>query len=315
MKSLGNLFGSKATPVQTSVSGFGALPDFGQAAFRDAVTRAQTVSQTPDIFAPTAFNADQLASMDLARQGYQNVTPEAFSQQVSMFSDPFNEQVVQSTLGDIERTGRGLLSDIGAGATSAGAFGGTRQAVAEAETIRNMMQEAGRTAGTLRSGNFQSAADRAIQNIGMKNQLKQQQMSDLEAIGALQQAQATQQQQAPLEAIQFLLAAAQGLPTSSTGSQLRENSGFLKRLGDSAGGIATIGALMSDRRAKENIEPVGMENGFPIYAFNYISAPDKRYVGVMAQDVQDIMPEAVVEEDGYLRVKYDMIGVKMREIN
>ena len=238
-KALGNLFGSKATPVQTSqsTSGFAALPEFGQAAFRDAVTRAQTVSQDPSIFAPTAFNADQLASMELARQGYQNVTPEAFNQQVGMFSDPFNEQVVQSTLGDIERTGRGLLSDIGAGATSAGAFGGTRQAVAEAETIRNIMQEAGRTAGTLRSGNFQSAADRAIQNIGLQNQLKQQQMSDLESIGALQQAQATQVKQSPLEAIQFLLAAAQGLPSSSssTGSTMRENSGLLSRISQPVG--------------------------------------------------------------------------------
>lgn len=234
---IGNLFGKKDTPVQTSqsISGFSALPQFGQDAFKDAVLRAQAVSQNPNIFAPTEFNADQLASMNLARQGYQNVTPEAFNQQVGMFSDPFNEQVVQSTLGDIQRTGQGLLSDLGAGATSAGAFGGTRQAVAEAETIRNMMQEAGRTAGTLRSGNFQSAADRAIANIGMQNQLKQQQMQDLEAIGALQQAQATQVQQSPLEAIQFLLAAAQGLPASSTstGSQLRSNPGFLQRYGNS----------------------------------------------------------------------------------
>lgn len=234
-KTLGNLFGSKPTPVETSRSGFAALPDFGQSAFRDAVTRAQAVSQNPNIFAPTAFNADQLASMDLARQGYQSVTPEAFNQQVAMFSDPFNEQVVQSTLGDIQRTGQGLLSDLGAGATSAGAFGGTRQAVAEAETIRNMMQEAGRTAGTLRSGNFQSAADRAIANIGLQNQLKQQQMSDLEAIGALQQAQATQQQQAPLEAIKFLLSAAQGLPASSSGSELRQNTGWLSRFAEPAG--------------------------------------------------------------------------------
>ncbi len=233
ISALGKLFGSKSTPVMTSQTptGFASLPDFGQAAFKDAVTRAQAVSQNPNIFAPTEFNADQLASMNLARQGYQSVTPEAFNEQVGMFSDPFNEQVVQSTLGDIERTGRGLLSDLGAGATSAGAFGGTRQAVAEAETIRNMMQEAGRTAGTLRSGNFQSAADRAIANIGLQNQLKQQQMQDLEAIGALQQAQATQVQQSPLEAIEFLLKAAQGLPTGggSTGYSLRENPGFLGR--------------------------------------------------------------------------------------
>jgi hypothetical protein len=233
-KEIGNLFGSKSTPVMTSQTptGFQSLPDFGQAAFRDAVSRAQALSATPDVFAPTAFNADQLASMDLARQGYQNVTPDVFNQQVDMFSNPFEQQVIAGLEADMRRTGQGLLSDLGAGATTAGGFGGTRQAVAEGELMRGLTQDFAAQAGQLRSGNFQSAADRAVANIGMQNQLKQQQMADLEAIGALQQAQATQQRQAPLDAVEFLLKAAQGLPTGggSTGYQLRENPGFLSRI-------------------------------------------------------------------------------------
>jgi len=235
---LGNLFGKKATPVMTSQTptGFGSLPEFGQAAFKDAVTRAQAISANPDVFAPTAFNADQLASMDLARQGYQNVTPDVFNQQVGMFSNPFEEQVIAGLEADTRRTGQGLLSDLGAGATAAGGFGGTRQAVAESELMRGLTQDFAAQAAGLRSGNFQSAADRAIANIGMNNQLKQQQMADLEAIGALQQAQATQVQQSPLQAIEFLLQAAQGLPTGggSTGYGLRENAGFLGRLSNIA---------------------------------------------------------------------------------
>jgi hypothetical protein len=236
---IGNLFGKKATPVMTSQTptGFQSLPDFGQAAFRDAVTRAQAISANPDVFAPTAFNADQLASMDLARQGYQNVTPDVFNQQVGMFSNPFEDQVIAGLEADTRRTGQGMLSDLGAGATAAGGFGGTRQAVAEAELMRGLTQDFAAQAAGLRSGNFQSAADRAIANIGMQNQLKQQQMADLEAIGALQQAQATQVQQSPLQAIEFLLAAAQGLPTGggATGFQLRQNPGWLNRLSEPAG--------------------------------------------------------------------------------
>jgi hypothetical protein len=238
-KIVGNLFGSKSTPVQTSQTptGFESLPDFGQAAFKDAVSRAQAISANPNIFAPTAFNADQLASMDLARQGYQNLTPNVFNQQIGMFSNPFEDQVIAGLEADTRRTGQGLLSDLGAGATAAGGFGGTRQAVAEGELMRGLTQDFAAQAGQLRSGNFQSAADRAIANIGMQNQLKQQQMMDLEGIGALQQAQATQVQQSPLQAIEFLLQAAQGLPTGggSTGYGLRENSGLLSRLSQPIG--------------------------------------------------------------------------------
>ncbi len=230
---IGNLYGKKDTPVLTSQTptGFNSLPQFGQDAFKQGVTQAQTLAQNPAIFAPTDFNADQLASMDLARQGYQSVDPTSFNQQLGMFSNPFEDQVIAGLEADTRRTGQGLLSDLGAGATAAGGFGGTRQAVAEAELMRGLTQDFSNQAANLRSGNFSSAADRAIANIGMNNQLKQQYQGDLEAIGGLQQAQATQVQQSPLQAIEFLLQAAQSLPTGggSTGYSLRSNPGFLGR--------------------------------------------------------------------------------------
>jgi len=75
-----------------------------------------------------------------------------------------------------------------------------------------------------------------------------------------------------------------------------------------------IGSLFaSDARIKENIEPIGQENGFNVYEFNYIGKPDK-YIGVMAQEVEKINPDAVVEINGVKHVNYDMIGVKMREV-
>lgn len=87
-------------------------------------------------------------------------------------------------------------------------------------------------------------------------------------------------------------------------------SSFLGAAGQAGG----IGALFSDRRLKENIKFVGVENNFPIYSFNYINVPEATYIGVMAQDVERIMPEAVFETEGYKKVNYDMIGVKMREV-
>lgn len=57
------------------------------------------------------------------------------------------------------------------------------------------------------------------------------------------------------------------------------------------------------------------KRGFPIYEFNYINIPEKTYTGVMAQDVEKIMPEAVFESEGFKKVNYDMIGIEMREVS
>lgn len=82
----------------------------------------------------------------------------------------------------------------------------------------------------------------------------------------------------------------------------------------SPAGSAAIAGLFSDALLKENIKLIGQENGYPIYEFNYINIPEKTYIGVMAQDVEKIRPEAVIESEGFKKVNYDMIGVKMREV-
>lgn len=80
------------------------------------------------------------------------------------------------------------------------------------------------------------------------------------------------------------------------------------------GGFSMVGgAKASDLNLKENIKKVGKENGFNIYEFSY-KGDSKRYRGVMAQEVQKVMPEAVTEKDGFLAVFYDMIGIKFSEV-
>lgn len=85
-------------------------------------------------------------------------------------------------------------------------------------------------------------------------------------------------------------------------------------LGGFLGSPAGSAWLASDARLKDNIEHIGEENGFPLYAFNY-KGDNKRYIGVMAQDVEQIMPDAVGQRDGYKTVNYGMIGVEMRPAN
>lgn len=73
------------------------------------------------------------------------------------------------------------------------------------------------------------------------------------------------------------------------------------------------GAPYSDIRLKENIALLDrLENGLGIYRFSYIGR-DQVYVGVMAQEVEAVMPEAVFRDaNGYRRVRYDMLGTRMQ---
>ena len=86
--------------------------------------------------------------------------------------------------------------------------------------------------------------------------------------------------------------------------------------GLAGGGAAAFTAYKSDPRLKENIERVGKDEstGLNLYEFNY-KWDERRFVGVMANEVQEVYPEAVGEEQGFLTVNYDMLGLEMKEIH
>lgn len=73
------------------------------------------------------------------------------------------------------------------------------------------------------------------------------------------------------------------------------------------GGMAAMGAMMSDIRMKENIEKIGeLPSGIGVYRFNYLS-DDAPQIGVMAQDVEKIIPDAVHEYMGVKFVDYSKV--------
>jgi len=68
----------------------------------------------------------------------------------------------------------------------------------------------------------------------------------------------------------------------------------------------------SDQNLKRDIVPVGhLANGLGLYRFSYNDS-DKVYVGVIAQEVERVMPDAVRRApSGYLQVNYARVGVPM----
>ena len=67
----------------------------------------------------------------------------------------------------------------------------------------------------------------------------------------------------------------------------------------------------SDIRLKQDIALLArLDNGIGIYRFRYRSGDPTLYVGEIAQEVQQVAPSAVTRgSDGYLRVRYERIGV------
>jgi hypothetical protein len=71
------------------------------------------------------------------------------------------------------------------------------------------------------------------------------------------------------------------------------------------------GFRRSDIRLKHDIALLGhLDNGLGFYRFTY-NGSDKPYVGVMAQEVRAIVPDAVATgRDGFLRVSYEKLGLR-----
>ena len=80
--------------------------------------------------------------------------------------------------------------------------------------------------------------------------------------------------------------------------------------GGGGGGHGAGGGRRSDIRLKHDVTLLGrLDDGLGFYRFSY-NGSDKAYVGVIAQEVQKVMPEAVVRgRDGYLRVYYHKLGL------
>jgi Protein of unknown function (DUF3300) len=92
----------------------------------------------------------------------------------------------------------------------------------------------------------------------------------------------------------------------------RGGGGF--RGGGGRGGGRGGGGRRSDIRLKHDIVFLGyLNDGLGFYRFSY-NGSTKAYVGVLAQEVAQVAPAAVIRgHDGYLRVNYEKLGVKFQD--
>ena len=127
------------------------------------------------------------------------------------FMNPFVDQVIDQNLRDVQRQGDLERQRIGGAAVTSGAFGGSRQAVAEQELQRNLADTFARQSAGLRAQAFESAQDRAqkaselftkagIATAGLGEAAQAANLRDVQLLSGLG-GQEQQQQQAELDAL------------------------------------------------------------------------------------------------------------------
>ena len=127
------------------------------------------------------------------RGAIRNLTPQNFlNANLQGYQNPYTQQVVDTTLADLDRSRQMTLNRNADSAIGANAFGGSRQGVVEAETNRAFADQAARTAAGLRQSGFDRATSLAGQDIG-RDFSAQQMMSDADRAVAFQNAQAGNQ--------------------------------------------------------------------------------------------------------------------------
>ena len=179
-----------------------------QARYDDLYNRAKGIAGQP--FVPytgaqvAGFNPDQLQTFDSTRGSFQDsmsYNPRGLLSDmgtqpldIQSFQNPYNTQVIDQSLADLDRARQIRLQSDQDRAIGAGAFGGSRSALLEAETNRNFADAAARTSSNLRQSGYNNSLNAAMQDRNFRSGIQSGLLGDqyrnlglLSGIGTQQQ--------------------------------------------------------------------------------------------------------------------------------
>ena len=331
-----------------AVNGFAAQPAQNYGPNRGMTTQpaVPTGPQAPTPAPQTQFQGTSAPNVYNQASGAYNAALGLTGQaagpaNVGQFMNPYTSMVTGQTMQDLERQRQMQMNQIGASATQAGAFGGSRHGVAEALTNEGFARQGAQAFGNLQQQGFNTALQAAQnqqanqlaaagqfsglagQGFGIGQSIGQQQAQEGAQQRAMQQAliDAARQQFGtytgyPQQSINLPLQALGMTPygQTTTGTQTAQPGLF-----QTLGGIASIFGAFSDPRLKTNVKRLGEVAGFNIYVWDWneegkkVANPAQPTLGVMADELQATHPHLVHKaHDGYLRVDYAGLN---REIN
>lgn len=161
------------------------VPEYQQQQQRALFGAASSLMNQP--FVPytgarvAGFNPDQLRQFQATRGLFetgmqydpmsglaglaQAPTPSLLESDIGAYQSPYTQQVIDTTLGDIRRQQDIAQRKAQEGAIRAGAFGGSRSAIMEAEASRPYVEQMARTAAGLRQAGYGQALGAAESDI------------------------------------------------------------------------------------------------------------------------------------------------------
>lgn len=288
-----SILGGSSGSSSSQTGGFNALPPEISGAYKDYGQQIQDLLKSGNLtnmYKPLAQTAGETKAYGAIDQGFAP-TQQSINSDIAMQQNPYDQYVID----EINRQSGSDYSILKQSLNEAGQMGSNRQNLGANDIDLSRLNQI----GSFKQQGYNTALQNALTTLpGARQQDAQAQLG----AASNQRGLAGEESQAPLIALQQLATALGILPTA-------EGSTTSSSKSSSSNGIAS---LFSDIRLKENIKEVGVENGHKIYEFNYMNDP-KRYVGVIAQEVEKTHPDAIREFGGYKAVDYDKIGVKFRE--
>lgn len=252
------------------------------------------------------------------------MTPQQYAAMTRANYNPYQQDVIDASVAQMNRQRE--IARVGEQAELAkrGAFGNERRGVYEAERqaayglgrdqmIADLMQQGysqAQAATMAQLGQSQSAAQQAAAGYTQLGGLEQ--ATEQARLDALYQ-EFLREQNLPYQQLAGLTGAASGIPTTVSETKSQKPGIF---------DYLTLGATFasSDRRLKKNVKHIDTVDGIKFYTWEWNETADQigvsgdRTVGVIAQELEAVYPELVVEgSDGYLRVNYGGLAVKLQE--
>ena len=147
-------------------------------------TSTSSSSVDPDVKAAYLRNLEE-ARATAAGLGQKQFAPfpEYNLGMVQQYMNPYEQQVIQGTLGDIERARQGQISAEGAAATAAKAFGGTRQGVTRSLVDEAALRNATNAVAQLRQGGFAQAQNLGLSQGALRQQYEQSKLDAARGLG------------------------------------------------------------------------------------------------------------------------------------
>ncbi|BAQ89879.1 hypothetical protein [uncultured Mediterranean phage uvMED] len=136
-----------------------------------------SVLSAPSVGQTSAVQTGQIDVDPITAQQVQGQTVQAAQfdpNTMSQYTNPFEDQVVQQTISDLDRARQMTQNQNAAAAVRAGAFGGNRDALVRAETNRNFLSEVGRQTGALRQAGFDRGTALQQADLGRQQQAASQ---------------------------------------------------------------------------------------------------------------------------------------------